>query len=93
MHLRLAVKPLARLRGQLGRREAVPLLIAPCGAVHTCFLRFPLDLVFLDADLRPLKVLRDVPPWRLRACRGAVAVLELPATSGSSRGSRSGRPA
>ena len=93
MHLRLAVTFRARLRGQLGRRDPVPMIIAPCSAVHTCILRFPLDLVFLDADLRPLRVLQDVPPWRLRACRGAVAVLELPASGGSSRGSRSGRRA
>jgi uncharacterized membrane protein (UPF0127 family) len=76
--MRLAVTPLARLRGQLGRSAPVPMLIAPCSAVHTCFLRFPLDLVFLDADLNVLKVVRGVPPWRFVACRGAKAVLELP---------------
>ena len=78
--MRLAVTPIARLRGQLGRRHAVPMLIAPCSAVHTCFLRFPLDLVFLDADCTVLKVAENVPPWRFVACRGAKAVLELPVT-------------
>ena len=79
--MRLAVTPLARLRGQLGRKHPVPMLIAPCSAVHTCFLRFRLDIVFLDADLNVLKVARAVPPWRFVACRGAKAVLELPSPS------------
>jgi hypothetical protein len=88
--MRLAVTPLARLRGQLFRPEPIVLLLAPCSAVHTCFLRFGLDVVFLDADLAVLKVVRDVPPWRFVRCRGAKAVLELP-TAGSSRASRPGR--
>ncbi len=90
--MRLAVTPLARLRGQLFRPEPIVLLIAPCSAVHTCFMRFPIDVVFLDAELDVLRVVRDVPPWRFVRCRGAKAVLELPSASGgSSRASRRGR--
>ena len=90
--MRLAVTPFARLRGQLGRRQPVPMLIAPCSAVHTCFLRFPLDLVFVDADCNVLKVAEGVRPWRFVACRGAKAVLELPTASGGrSPASRPGR--
>jgi len=59
--------------------EAGPgLLIPRCAAVHTFGMRFALDLWFLDADDKPLGVRRGVPPRRFVACRGAVAVLEVP---------------
>ena len=56
-----------RLRGllgrdSLGRGRAVHL--CPCSAVHTFFMRFNLDLVFLSADLRVVRTARDVPPCR-----------------------------
>jgi uncharacterized protein len=72
----------ARLLGLalLSRRRAGPgLLIPRCRAVHTIGMRFPLDLVFLDARHRPVRVLPGVGPWRLAACPQAWAVLELPA--------------
>jgi leader peptidase (prepilin peptidase)/N-methyltransferase len=47
--------------------------------VHTAFMRFPIDVVFLDGDLEVLEVRDSVPPWRAVARRGAKAVLELPA--------------
>lgn len=75
----------ARLLGLSGlRREAVPdgLLIPRCASVHTFGMRFALDLVFLDAEGRPLAVRRSVPPRRLAWCSGAVMVLELPARAG-----------
>ena len=53
------------------------LLLQPSGSVHTCFMRFPIDVVFLDRDLQVLRVAAEVPQWRLRVCRGARAVLEL----------------
>jgi hypothetical protein len=47
--------------------------------VHTFFMRFPIDVVFLDRELRTLKVERSLKPWRVAACRRARLVLELPA--------------
>ena len=41
-------------------------------------MRFPLDLVWVGDDGRAVRVDHAVPPWRLRGCRKAVAVLELP---------------
>jgi uncharacterized membrane protein (UPF0127 family) len=79
VHVRLAVTPLSRLRGLLGTRDAGPLLLAPASGVHTCFMRRAIDVVFLDADLRVLRVVRGMRPWRFAAARGARAVLELPA--------------
>ncbi|MGE0066345.1 MAG: DUF192 domain-containing protein [Solirubrobacterales bacterium] len=75
----------ARLLGLawLDRAEAgAGLLIPRCASVHTFGMRFPLDLVFLDRRGAPLALYRRVPPRRLVCCRGAVAVLEIPAAEG-----------
>lgn len=80
--LRLADTFWTRLRGLLGRKGLAPaagLVIVPCDAVHTCGMSFPLDLVFLARDGRVLATAQAVGPWRLRRCRGAHAVVELPA--------------
>jgi uncharacterized protein len=54
-------------------------LIPRCAAVHTFGMRFPLDIHFLDADGEVLSSRLAVPPRRFVGCRGAVAVLEVPA--------------
>ena len=72
----------ARLLGlALLRRERAGsgLLIPRCRSVHTVGMRFSVDLVFLDERSRPLREIRAVPPFRIVSCRGAAAVLELPA--------------
>jgi uncharacterized protein len=71
----------ARLLGlsHLDREAAGPgLLIPRCSSVHTFGMRFPLDLYFLGGDDEILDLRRAVPPRRFAACRGAVAVLEVP---------------
>jgi uncharacterized membrane protein (UPF0127 family) len=74
----------ARRRGLLGR-EAMPagsaLAIAPCSSVHTFFMRFPIDIVFVARDGCVIKVRRRVAPWRVAAALSAFAVIELPAGS------------
>jgi uncharacterized membrane protein (UPF0127 family) len=76
----LATSLAARTLGLAGLRAPPPadvvLLLAPCRSVHTCGMRFPLDLLWLGADGRVLRVDRGVPPWRVRCCRGARAVVE-----------------
>jgi uncharacterized membrane protein (UPF0127 family) len=75
-----ASSPLTRMRGLLGRRELPSgegILLRPAGSVHTAFMRFPIDVVFLAADGTVLKVEPEVPAWRAAASRGAKAVLEL----------------
>jgi uncharacterized membrane protein (UPF0127 family) len=72
----------ARLLGLafLDRPEAGEGLLLPgCRCVHTFGMRFPLDLVFLDADRRVIDLRRGVPPGRVVRCRAADSVLELPA--------------
>ena len=55
------------------------LWIVPCESVHTFFMKFPIDLIYLDKRLGVRKVRHAVPPWRLSACFSAHSVLELPA--------------
>ena len=54
------------------------LLIPRCRSVHTFGMRFALDLVWVDAFGRLVRVDRGVRPWRIRSCRAAAAVVELP---------------
>jgi uncharacterized protein len=55
------------------------LWIVPCESVHTFFMKFPIDLVYLDKQRRVRKVRHAVPAWRLSACLTAHSILELPA--------------
>jgi uncharacterized membrane protein (UPF0127 family) len=58
--------------------EGSGLWIVPCEAVHTFFMRFALDLIYLDRKHRVRAVTRNVKPWRLSACLTAHSVIELP---------------
>ena len=78
----LAETPLARLRGLLGRaglRRGEGILLRPASSIHMWFMRFAIDAVFVDGEHRVLRVVSDLKPWRVAACRGAKAVVELPA--------------
>jgi uncharacterized protein len=71
-----------RRKGLLGRSRLEPgegLWIVPCPSVHTFFMKFPIDLVYLDRRRRVRKVRSAVRPWRVSACLLAHSVLELPA--------------
>jgi hypothetical protein len=70
-----------RNKGLLGRKGLAPgegLWIVPCESVHTFFMQFPIDLVYLDRNNRIRKVRSSVPPWRLSVCLSAHSILELP---------------
>lgn len=54
------------------------MILAPCGAVHTWFMRFPIDILFAARDGRVLKVARAVRPWRIAVAWTAFATVELP---------------
>ena len=69
-----------RLFGALGKcrldsRDA--LWLSPCSAVHTFGMQEPMSLVFLDQQLRPMRVISDAWPNRLYRCRGAWSVVEM----------------
>ena len=85
----VADSPASRLRGLLGRSELKPgegLLLRPASAIHTCFMRFPIDAVFLDGGLQVVGISDELRPWRAASRRGARAVLELPAGESARRG-------
>jgi len=89
----VAQTPLTRLKGLLGRARLQPeegLLIRPTSAIHTCFMRFPIDAVFLSRDLVVVDVVSELRPWRFAARRGAKAVLELASGEGRRRGLQPG---
>lgn len=52
--------------------------IVPCEAVHTFFMKFAIDLIYLDKKLRVKKVRSRVKAWRVSACLSAHSILELP---------------
>lgn len=71
-----------RSKGLLGRKglgKGEGLWIIPCEAIHTFFMRFPIDLIYLDRKHRVKKVRDSVPAWRISGCLSAHSVLELPA--------------
>lgn len=72
-----------RLRGLLGKRALLPgqgLLMAPCRAVHTFGMRFPIDVVYITQERRVIRVATTMPPNRCGPwVKGSYYVLELPA--------------
>ena len=82
-----------RRKGLLGRSgldDGEGLVLAPCSTVHTAFMRFPLDLVFLDRAGRVLRLSADVPPWRIRMAWRGFAVVELASGTLGRRDTRCG---
>ncbi len=78
----IADRPLARMRGLLGRdglAEGQGMLFRPAGSIHMFFMRFPIDAVFCDRELRVLGVERNLQPWRTAGHKGAKVVVELAA--------------
>ena len=85
----VADRPLRRMRGLLGRPGLGAdegLLLKPAGAIHTHFMRFAIDVVFLDRECRVVDVRSSLRPWRMARKRGAKAVLELRAGEARRRG-------
>jgi uncharacterized membrane protein (UPF0127 family) len=80
--LEVADSAAKRNKGLLGRRgleSGGGLWIIPCQSVHTFFMQFAIDLVYLDRNYRVKKVSHAVGPWRLSVCLSAHSILELPA--------------
>ena len=72
-----------RLAGLMFRKKlpaATGLLLAPCNSVHMCFMRFAIDVIYLDKDYKILKIVRNLQPWiGLSMCTKAYATLEMTA--------------
>lgn len=88
--VRFAVSFMERTIGLMGRRElpkGQTLLIqgtklAACNSVHTCFMRFPIDVIFVDNQMKVRSVVRNLKPWRITwPTLGATSAFEFTAGS------------
>jgi hypothetical protein len=68
----------------------IPPQLIPCQLIHMFFMKFAIDLVYLDKRRRVRKVRHTVRPWRISGCFGAFSVLELPAGSVAPTGTQPG---
>jgi uncharacterized protein len=65
-----------QFRGKPAAEEG--LLIVPCNSIHTCFVRFSMDVLFLDCGGTILSIRHDLRPWRFAVGpRGSHAVVEV----------------
>lgn len=77
---RLARSMWSRFWGLMGRKELPDgqgLLIDPCDSIHMFFMRFPLDVVFLDREMKVVKVVGGIKPWRVALGGGGKKALEI----------------
>ena len=64
----MADRPLKRIRGLLGRKEfkkGEAIILKPCNSIHTFFMRFPIDVLFIDKENRVIKAVSHLEPFRL----------------------------
>lgn len=83
-----------RTVGLLGRStldQGDGIVISPCSSVHMFFMRFPLDVVYVDKERRVVKAVTDLKPWRVSfGGKGAHAAIELPVGAVAASGTRPG---
>ena len=82
-HVEVASNLWTQTIGLMGRKEmgvGRGLYIPHCNAIHTAFVRFPIDVIFLDGEMTVIRLISALPPWRMIGfVRGAKSVVELPA--------------
>ena len=90
----VASRRLQRAVGLLGRSHLDPgeaLWITPCNGVHTWFMRFPIDVLAMDANGVVVDVVSDMKPWRMRLPKaGSASVLEFRAGTLANAGMKLG---
>jgi uncharacterized membrane protein (UPF0127 family) len=85
----IANTPWRRARGLLGRsglEQGEGMLLEPAPSIHSAFMRFEFDAVFLDRELEVLRVVERIRPFRAYSVRHARKVLELAAGEAGRRG-------
>jgi uncharacterized protein len=84
----------ASRRTGLLHHESLPegsgLIIAPSNAIHTFFMKFPIDVAFVAKDGRVLKIRAALAPWRMAGALRGYAVIELPAGTLAGTGTERG---
>jgi uncharacterized membrane protein (UPF0127 family) len=82
-----------RMWGLLGRRMlpvGQGIVLRPAWSIHTAFMRFPIDVVFIDAEQVVMRIEESLRSFRTASCRGAREVVELPAGECARRGLAAG---
>jgi uncharacterized membrane protein (UPF0127 family) len=78
----IADNPLSRMKGLLGRKiflKGEALVIKPCNAIHTFFMRFAIDCLFLDHNSKVVRAITNLKPWRITSPHfSSHSVIELP---------------
>jgi uncharacterized membrane protein (UPF0127 family) len=85
----VAKRMIPRMRGLLGRDGLAPgegMLLEPAPSIMTFFMRFPIDVVFVDKRQTIVKIAHSLKPWRMASARRAVASVELPAGTAVTHG-------
>jgi uncharacterized protein len=82
-----------RLLGLLARDPLLAdeaLYLAPCASVHTVFMRYPIDVAFVDREGRVLKLVSGLVPYRAAWCPGAHGAVEFAAGAAARHGLATG---
>jgi len=82
-----------RMWGLLGRRTLPSghgIVLRPAWSIHTAFMRFPIDVVFIDSELVVMRIEENLRSFKTASCRGAREVVELPAGECERRGLQAG---
>jgi len=78
----IANTPFKRMKGLLGKKElkkGQALILDPCNSIHTFFMRFSIDIVFLDKNNKVIKIIPYLKPFRLTSIYfNAASAVELP---------------
>ena len=86
---------LTRFAGLMFRQKlpaATGLFLAPCNSVHMCFMRFAIDVVYIDKEYTIIKVVKNLKPWLgVSICSRAWATLEMKAGEAERCGCEAGK--
>jgi uncharacterized membrane protein (UPF0127 family) len=79
----IATSTFERMKGLLGTKglaDGYGMLLIPCRGIHTLFMRYAIDVVFIDAQMRVVHIVHSLQPWRICAPlnTNAAMALELP---------------
>lgn len=77
---RVARNPLERARGLLFRDRLAceeAMVITKCNAIHTCFMKYAIDVVYIDKQGFIKKIVHNLKPWRFSASKNAATAIEL----------------
>lgn len=81
-NLKLANSFTEKFKGLMGRKrldKSEGLMILSCNSIHTCFMRFPIDVLFLNMDHEVIAMRKEVKPWRMvKFIKKAYITVEMP---------------